>query len=48
LNGLRIVVLDMWPAMHRFNHEAMWVQWALFLPMFLLPAALMTLGTYVQ
>ena len=47
VNGLRIVVLDMWPAMHRFNREAMWVQWALFLPMFLLPAALMILGTKV-
>ena len=40
LNGLRIVVLDMWPALHRFHREAMWVQWALFLPSFLLPALL--------
>ena len=47
VNGLRIVVLDMWPAMHRFNREAMWVQWALFLPMFLLPAMLMILGAKV-
>lgn len=39
-NGLRIVILDMWPRLHRFNREAMWVQWALFLPMFLLPALL--------
>lgn len=41
INGLRIVVLDMFPAMWKHNREAMWVQWALFLPMFLLPAALM-------
>jgi succinate dehydrogenase / fumarate reductase cytochrome b subunit len=44
INGLRIVVLDMWPSLWRYNREAMWVQWALFLPMFLLPAALMILG----
>ena len=43
-NGLRIVILDMWPGLHRFKHEAMWVQWALFLPMFLLPAFLMIAG----
>jgi succinate dehydrogenase / fumarate reductase, cytochrome b subunit len=44
MNGLRIVILDMWPALHRFNREAMWMQWALFLPMFLLPAFLMIAG----
>jgi succinate dehydrogenase / fumarate reductase cytochrome b subunit len=46
-NGLRIVILDMWPALHRFHREAMWVQWALFLPMFLLPALLMITGAKV-
>ncbi len=44
LNGLRIVVLDMWPALHRFHREAMWVQWALFLPLFLLPAFLIAVS----
>ncbi len=44
LNGLRIVVLDMWPALHRFHREAMWVQWALFLPLFLLPAFLIAIN----
>ncbi len=47
-NGLRIVILDMWPALHRFNREAMWVQWALFLPMFLLPAALIAKGVTIK
>jgi succinate dehydrogenase / fumarate reductase cytochrome b subunit len=47
LNGLRIVILDMWPALHRFNREAMWVQWALFLPSFFLPALLMVTGTKI-
>jgi len=44
LNGLRIVILDMWPSLHRFKREAMWVQWALFLPLFLLPAFLIATG----
>ena len=44
MNGLRILILDMWPALHRFNREAMWMQWALFLPMFFLPAFLMITG----
>jgi succinate dehydrogenase / fumarate reductase, cytochrome b subunit len=44
INGLRIVVLDMFPDLWKFNREAMWMQWALFLPMFLLPAALMIMG----
>jgi len=44
INGLRIVILDMWPSLHHFHKEASWVQWALFLPMFLLPAILMILG----
>lgn len=41
INGLRIAILDMWPRLHAYHREAMWVQWALFLPLFLLPAALM-------
>ena len=43
-NGLRIVVLDMFPRLWKYNREAMWVQWAIFLPMFLIPAALMIMG----
>ncbi len=41
VNGLRIVILDMWPSLIHYNREAMWVQWALFLPLFLVPAVLM-------
>jgi succinate dehydrogenase / fumarate reductase, cytochrome b subunit len=40
LNGLRIAILDMWPGLHRFHREAMWMQWALFLPLWLLPSFL--------
>ena len=44
INGLRIVVLDMWPSLMPYNREAMWLQWAVFLPLFLLPALLMIRG----
>jgi len=47
INGLRIVVLDMFPALWKYNREAMWVQWAVFLPMFLLPAALMIMRVQI-
>ncbi len=47
LNGLRIIVLDSWPGLHRFHREAMWVQWAVFLPGFLIPAFLIALGIQV-
>ena len=43
INGLRIVVLDMWPRLP-VQPRAMWVQWAIFLPLFLLPAVLMITG----
>ena len=47
MHGLRLVVLDMFPHLWEFNREAMWVQWALFLPMFLVPAALMIMGVRI-
>lgn len=47
LNGLRIIVLDMWPELHRFHREAMWLQWAVFLPVFSLLAFLIALGIKV-
>jgi succinate dehydrogenase / fumarate reductase cytochrome b subunit len=47
MHGLRLVILDMFPRLWEHNREAMWVQWALFLPMFLLPAALMIMGVTI-
>jgi succinate dehydrogenase / fumarate reductase cytochrome b subunit len=43
INGLRIVILDMWPSLIHYHREATWVQWAVFLPLFLVPAVLMIL-----
>jgi succinate dehydrogenase / fumarate reductase cytochrome b subunit len=32
LNGLRIIVLDLWPQYLKYQREATWLQWAFFIP----------------
>lgn len=32
INGLRIVVMDLWPALLVYQREAIWMEWAIFLP----------------
>jgi succinate dehydrogenase / fumarate reductase, cytochrome b subunit len=39
-NGLRIALLDFFPSFQKFQREAIWVEWAIILPMFLLAAFL--------
>jgi len=34
INGLRIVILDLWPALLEHQREATWVEWFIFLPIF--------------
>lgn len=34
VNGLRIVILDLWPKLVEHQREAIWVEWALFLPIY--------------
>jgi len=34
LNGLRIVILDVWPGLIEYQREAIWLVWAAFLPSF--------------
>lgn len=34
INGLRITILDLWPKLIEYQREAIWVEWALFLPIF--------------
>lgn len=34
INGLRITILDLWPRMLEHSREALWVQWAVFIPLF--------------
>jgi succinate dehydrogenase / fumarate reductase, cytochrome b subunit len=34
INGLRITILDLWPNLIEFQREAIWVEWAVFLPVY--------------
>ncbi len=34
INGLRITILDLWPNLIVHQREAIWVEWAVFLPLY--------------
>lgn len=34
INGLRIVILDLWPRLIEHQREAIWIEWAVFLPLY--------------
>jgi succinate dehydrogenase / fumarate reductase, cytochrome b subunit len=34
INGLRITILDLWPKLIEYQREAIWVEWAVFIPVF--------------
>lgn len=34
INGLRIVILDLWPALLEHQREALWLEWGIFLPIY--------------
>ncbi len=34
INGLRITILDLWPKLIPYQREAIWVEWAVFLPLY--------------
>lgn len=34
INGLRIVILDLWPKLIEHQREAIWVEWGVFLPLY--------------
>ena len=34
INGLRIVILDLWPKLIEHQREAIWFEWMLFLPIY--------------
>jgi succinate dehydrogenase / fumarate reductase cytochrome b subunit len=44
INGLRITILDLWPKLIEYQREAIWVEWAVFLPIFGI-AALVIIST---
>ncbi|MBN1148129.1 MAG: hypothetical protein JXA78_12795 [Anaerolineales bacterium] len=43
LNGLRIIILDVWPAMLEYQREATWLQWLIFIPVYGLTVFLMVM-----
>jgi succinate dehydrogenase / fumarate reductase cytochrome b subunit len=34
INGLRITLLDLWPGLLDHTREAIWVEWAVFIPLY--------------
>jgi succinate dehydrogenase / fumarate reductase cytochrome b subunit len=34
INGLRITILDLWPNLLEHQREAIWLEWAVFLPIY--------------
>ena len=41
LNGFRILILDLWPKLIEYQREAIWLQWAIFVPVYGLTIFLM-------
>ena len=44
LNGARLALMDLAPSLLRFQHELVWLQWAIFAPAYLLPAFFLVRG----
>jgi succinate dehydrogenase / fumarate reductase cytochrome b subunit len=36
VNGLRVVILDLWPALLEYQREVIWLQWLIFIPLYTL------------
>jgi succinate dehydrogenase / fumarate reductase cytochrome b subunit len=34
INGLRITIMDLWPESLEHQNEALWIEWAVFVPLF--------------
>jgi succinate dehydrogenase / fumarate reductase cytochrome b subunit len=34
INGLRITILDLWPGLLDHTREAIWIEWAVFIPVY--------------
>mgnify|MGYP003962414167 CR=1 FL=1 len=41
LNGMRIIILDLWPKMLRYQREMTWLQWLIFIPIYSLTIFIM-------
>ena len=34
INGLRIILMDFWPKLQRFQREMIWIEWIIFIPVY--------------
>jgi succinate dehydrogenase / fumarate reductase cytochrome b subunit len=34
INGVRIITMDFWPKLLKYQREAIWLEWAIFLPIY--------------
>lgn len=41
LNGMRIIILDLWPKMVEYQRELTWLQWLIFIPTYGLTVLIM-------
>ena len=41
INGFRIILLDIWPRLIRYQKESTWLEWFVILPLYLLTAFIM-------
>ena len=44
INGLRIVILDLWPKLIEYQREAIWLEWLVFLPIYTLAVYIIIRG----
>jgi len=45
LNGLRILVLDLWPQFLEYQREATWLQWLVFIPLYGMTVVILVMVT---
>ena len=41
INGTRVALMDLFPTLIRYQHELIWLQWVIFIPVYLLPSFIM-------
>jgi succinate dehydrogenase / fumarate reductase cytochrome b subunit len=46
LNGMRVVILDIWPKLLKYSREAVYLEWAIFIPIYALTVFLIIKGAF--
>jgi succinate dehydrogenase / fumarate reductase cytochrome b subunit len=47
INGSRLAVMDLFPAMIRYQRELIWLEWAIFIPLYVLPSFIMVQNAFL-